>query len=439
MQPIIALVGRPNVGKSTLFNALTRTRQALVYDMPGVTRDRQYGHARLGDLPVILIDTGGIQIAENDMEASMMAQVQLAIEEADVLLFLVDARFGVHPDDQDVAKQLRQTGKPVILVANKTDGLDADVASSEFYAMGLGAPVPIAASHRRGLQALSDVVFAALPEESAQNVDLNDESIKVAIVGRPNAGKSTLVNRILGEERVVVLDMPGTTRDSIYIPFTHQKQAYTLIDTAGVRRRGKVTEVVEKFSVSKTLKAIEDAHVVVYLLDAQREVSEQDLHLLDFTVQAGRCLVLAVNKWDHLSGEQRDKIKRDIDRRLGFVGFAEQYFISALHGTNVGCLFKAIKATYHAAMQKLSTSQLTDTLKLATQQHQPPISGKFRIKLRYAHSGGHNPQIIVLHGKQTEKLADSYKRYLVGFFRKRFKLEGCPIRLLFHTDDNPFV
>lgn len=435
--PVIAIVGRPNVGKSTLFNVLTRTRQALVYDTPGVTRDRQYGHATFNDKEVILIDTGGMHEAEEAVDVSMLEQVDLAIEEADLLLFILDGRAGIMAEDIDVANRLRQTGKPLYVVVNKTDGIDADIASGEFYALGLGEPFPIAAAHQRGTQALAEKIAEALPETPVEEEEIS-HGIRVAVVGRPNAGKSTLINRILGEERVIVMDLPGTTRDSIYIPFERRGQEYTLIDTAGVRRRAKIKEHIEKFSVSKTLQAIEDSDVVVYLLDAHREISEQDMHLLDFTLQAGRSLVIAVNKWDGLDIEAREKIEKEIDRRLNFVDFAEIFFISALHGSNVGHLFEAIQRADEGAKKILSTNELTKVLQEATTQHQPPVVGGRRIKLRYAHSGGHRPQIIVIHGKKTNKLPGSYKRYLQNTFRKQFKLVGCPIRFVFNTDDNPY-
>lgn len=437
MKPVLALVGRPNVGKSTLFNRLTRSRDALVADMPGLTRDRKFGEGRLGERPYIVVDTGGLSGEREGVDVAMASQSWQAVEQADVVLFLVDAREGLSAADEQIATSLRSSGKNVVLVVNKIDGVDADVVTAEFFALGLGQPHPISASHGRGVRSLLDAVFEKLPAETVPEAEAV-KGIKVAVIGRPNVGKSTLINRMLGEQRVVVFDMPGTTRDSVYIPFERDNELYTLIDTAGVRRRGRVTETVEKFSVIKTLQAIEDAHVVVMLLDGSEGISEQDASLLGFVVDAGRALVLAVNKWDGLDSYQREKVKREIDLRLGFVDFARLYFISALHGTGVGDLFGSINQAYASATRSFETARLTQLLEDMVSAHQPPLVKGRRIKLRYAHQGGRNPPLIVIHGNQTERVPDSYRRYLINGFRKQFKLEGTPLRIEFKTGANPF-
>ena len=485
MTPVIALVGRPNVGKSTLFNRLTRTRDALVADFPGLTRDRKYGHANIASFDFIVIDTGGIDGTEEGVEEKMAEQSLLAIEEADVVLFLVDARAGLLPADIGIAQYLRQRDKTTVVVANKTDGIDADSHCAEFYQLGLGEVEQIAAAQGRGVTQLIEQVLAPLGEklnadqaveneedfaneeenptasldewdndfdfENEEDAALLDEAlaeeqesvldknIKIAIVGRPNVGKSTLTNRILGEERVVVYDMPGTTRDSIYIPMERDGQQYTIIDTAGVRKRGKVNLAVEKFSVIKTLQAIQDANVVLLTIDAREGISDQDLSLLGFILNAGRSLVIVVNKWDGLSQDIKDQVKSELDRRLDFIDFARVHFISALHGSGVGNLFESVQEAYSCATQKTSTSMLTRILRMASDEHQPPLVNGRRVKLKYAHPGGYNPPIIVIHGNQVDRLADSYKRYLSNYFRKSLKIIGSPIRIQFQEGNNPFA
>lgn len=485
MTPVIALVGRPNVGKSTLFNRLTRTRDALVADFPGLTRDRKYGHANIASFDFIVIDTGGIDGTEEGVEEKMAEQSLLAIEEADVVLFLVDARAGLLPADIGIAQYLRQRDKTTVVVANKTDGIDADSHCAEFYQLGLGEVEQIAAAQGRGVTQLIEQVLAPLGEklnadqaveneedfaneeenptasldewdndfdfENEEDAALLDEAlaeeqesvldknIKIAIVGRPNVGKSTLTNRILGEERVVVYDMPGTTRDSIYIPMERDGQQYTIIDTAGVRKRGKVNLAVEKFSVIKTLQAIQDANVVLLTIDAREGISDQDLSLLGFILNAGRSLVIVVNKWDGLSQDIKDQVKSELDRRLDFIDFARVHFISALHGSGVGNLFESVQEAYACATQKTSTSMLTRILRMASDEHQPPLVNGRRVKLKYAHPGGYNPPIIVIHGNQVDRLADSYKRYLSNYFRKSLKIIGSPIRIQFQEGNNPFA
>ncbi|MFZ7174705.1 ribosome biogenesis GTPase Der [[Pasteurella] aerogenes] len=473
--PVAALVGRPNVGKSTLFNRLTRTRDALVADFPGLTRDRKYGQANVAGYDFIVIDTGGIDGTEEGVEEKMAEQSLLAIEEADIVLFLVDAREGLTPADIGIANYLRQRQhKTTVVVANKTDGIDADSHCAEFYQLGLGEIAQIAAAQGRGVTALMEQVLAPLAEKMIQSaveieeesqdewdqdfdfdneedtqlldealaeeqLEEDDKNIKIAIVGRPNVGKSTLTNRILGEERVVVYDLPGTTRDSIYIPMERDGQAYTIIDTAGVRKRGKVHLAVEKFSVIKTLQAIQDANVVLLTIDAREGVSDQDLSLLGFILNAGRSLVIVVNKWDGLDQEVKDRVKSELDRRLDFIDFARVHFISALHGSGVGNLFESIQEAYACAMQKMTTSMLTRILQMATDEHQPPMVSGRRIKLKYAHPGGYNPPIIVIHGNQMERLPDSYKRYLSNYYRRSLKIIGSPIRILFQEGNNPFA
>ena len=439
MLPVIALVGRPNVGKSTLFNRLTRTRDALVADLPGLTRDRQYGDGRLGDRPYIVVDTGGLGGESRDLEGLMARQAWQAVDEADLVLLLVDARDGLTVSDEAIADALRRAGKQVLLVANKIDGVDSDTALAEFHALGLGNPLPLSAAHGRGINALVDAAMQRLPSvESAQDSLPDDGRIRVAVAGRPNVGKSTLINRMLGEERVLSYDLPGTTRDSIFIPFERDEQAYTLIDTAGVRRRARVREAVEKFSVIKTLQAIDAAHVVVLVLDAQQEIGEQDASLAGYIADKGRALVVVVNKWDGLDAHARRQIREQLDRRLPFLDFAETLYISALHGTGVGELFPLIRAAYTAAMQELPTPLLTDLLEQAVQKHQPPLVHGRRIKLRYAHQGGRNPPVIVIHGNQTERVPASYRRYLAGFFSTALQLSGTPVRIEFRTGANPY-
>jgi len=444
MKPVIALVGRPNVGKSTLFNRFTRTRDALVADLPGLTRDRQYGEGRLGEHQFIVVDTGGLTGGEEGIDAHMADQSMQAVREADIVLFMVDAHAGVTPADENLAKELRSTSKNISLVVNKIDGMDFDVVTAEFYRLGLGQPYGIAAAHNRGVSALIAEVIASVTasmDEDADSVDMAvvNKGIKIAAIGRPNVGKSTLINRMLGEDRVVVYDQAGTTRDSVYIPYERDGQAYTLIDTAGVRRRGKVSETVEKFSVIKTLQAIQDANVVVLVLDARESIVEQDLHLLGFVLEAGRSLVIAVNKWDGMDGEEKADVKKEIERRMGFVDFAKMHFISALHGTGVGNLYESINKAYESSKKTLSASFLTQILEDAIADHQPPMSHGRRIKLRYAHMGGSNPPTVIIHGNQTNNVPHVYRRYLANTFRRVMKLEGTPIRIEFKTGDNPFA
>ncbi len=439
MKPVIALVGRPNVGKSTLFNRLTRSRDALVADQPGLTRDRKYGEGKMGDRPYIVVDTGGLSGEDKGIDGLMASQSWQAVEDSDIILFLVDGRAGLSAEDDNIARRLRETGKRIYLVVNKTDGLDPNVVTAEFYALGLGEPLAIAASHGRGVNQMLSHVFAELPPAEEETEAEKDKSIRIAIVGRPNVGKSTLVNRILGEERVVAYDLPGTTRDSIYLPFERDGQAYTLIDTAGIRRRARVKEAIEKFSIIKAMQAIEDSNVVIMLLDGQEGVSEQDATLFGFILDSGRALVIAVNKWDGLDPEQRDKIKQELDRKLPFINFARIHYISALHGSGVGNLFKSILKAHESATRDLSTNQLTELLTSLVSAHQPPVTKGRRIKLRFAHQGGRNPPIIVIHGSQTEALPDAYKRYLINSFQKYLKLEGTPIRLELKSGKNPFA
>ena len=436
MKPVIALVGRPNVGKSTLYNVLTRSRDALVADFPGLTRDRKYGHGSFENKNFIIIDTGGLSGEREELDEHMAMQTRLAIEESNVILFLVDARDGLTAADENIADHIRRTGKTVYLVLNKTDGVDASMAASEFYALGLGGPIEIAATHNRGIKSLLSRVLSPFEEEPEDDAE---RGIKVAFVGRPNVGKSTMVNRVLGEERVVVFDMPGTTRDSIYIPFERDGRRYTLIDTAGVRRRKSVHEAVEKFSVIKTMQAIEEANVVVMMMDAQKEIADQDLHLLGFIVEAGRALVLVINKWDGLDDYQKQKIRDDVDKQLSFIRFAEIFYVSALHGSNVGKLYAAIDRAYASATRDLSTPMLTRILEKAMEAHQPPLVRGRRLKLRYAHQGGVNPPRIVIHGNQTDRVPESYQRYLVNYFIDAIKSVGTPIKIEFKGGTNPYA
>ena len=442
--PIIALVGRPNVGKSTLFNRLTRSRDALVADYAGLTRDRKYGRALLSGHPFLLIDTGGLSGGEVGIDAAMAQQSKAAIEEADAVVFMVDASSGVAASDQTVADMLRKIDKPVWLAANKIDGQNTDIALSDFYGLGFGEPQAIAASHGRGVSALSDQLLAYFGLIDVDPVDVNDQrqeapGIRIGVVGRPNVGKSTLVNRMLGEDRVVVFDLPGTTRDSIYIPYERHQETYTLIDTAGVRRRGRVSQTVEKFSIVKTLQAIEDSHVVVLVVDAHEGLVEQDLHLMGTIIDAGRALVVAVNKWDHLDPDVREKIRQTLRRRLSFIPWAKIHYISALHGTGVGDLYGPIKEGYEAATTKFSTNVLTRILEDAVEDHQPPLVRGRRIKLRYAHQGGMNPPRIIIHGNQTKDVPESYRRYLENIYRRVLNITGSPVKIEFKSGENPFA
>lgn len=437
MKPVIALVGRPNVGKSTLFNQLTKSRDALVADLPGLTRDRKYGDARIDNKSFIVIDTGGIGESDDGIDAYMAEQSRTAIAEADIVLFLVDGRAGLIASDEMIARELRALGKVVHLVVNKTDGVQEESAMAEFHRLGIASVFAIAASHGRGVHQMIADVLVHFPEDPEQGPEL-DHGIKIAIVGRPNVGKSTLVNRLLGEDRVVVFDMPGTTRDSIYIPYERLGKKYTLIDTAGVRRRGRVDETVEKFSVIKTLQAISDAHVVVLVLDARESIVDQDLNLLGYVLEKGRALVIAINKWDGMDPDARQQVRTDMSRRFDFIDYVKVHMISALHGTGVGDLYGSIQRAYDSAMIKVPTNRLTQILQDAVDQHQPPLVGGRRIKLRYAHMGGQNPPLIVIHGNQTDHVPSVYRRYLENIFRKVLRISGTPIQISFKTGDNPF-
>ena len=439
MKPTLALVGRPNVGKSTLFNRLTRSRDALVADLPGLTRDRHYGHGRMGDKPYLVVDTGGFEpVVKDGILHEMARQTLQAVDEADAIVFLVDARQGLTSQDKIIAERLRKSGQPVFLAVNKAEGMRRDVVAAEFYELGLGDPLAISSAHGDGVRELVELVLAGFPEEIPTE-DQEDDHPKIAIVGRPNVGKSTLVNALLGEERVIAFDQPGTTRDSIHIEFDRGDKHYTLIDTAGIRKRGKVFEAIEKFSVVKTLQAIEDANVVVLVLDARQDVAEQDAHIAGFILEAGKALVLAINKWDGLDAARRDVIKMDIARKLQFLEFAKFHYISALQGSGVGELFGSVDAAFASAMIKMSTPKLTRILMAATEQHQPPKAGPFRPKMRYAHQGGSNPPLVIVHGTSVASIPESYKRYLENTFRKAFELVGTPFRVQFKQGDNPFA
>ncbi|MEX0615344.1 MAG: ribosome biogenesis GTPase Der [Methylophaga sp.] len=442
MKAVVALVGCPNVGKSTLFNRLTRSRDALVADFAGLTRDRIYGQVRHEEAEFILIDTGGLTDQTDNMAELMRKQAQLAIDEADLILFLVDGRHGRSPSDELIAQLLRNVGKPVMMVINKTEGEQREIAAADFYSLGMGEPEVISASQGRGIDNLLRRVINALPpaaEPEADAVaDTEDGRIRLAVVGRPNVGKSTLVNRLIGEERVVAFDEPGTTRDSIYIPFEKDNTHYILIDTAGVRRRSKVSEVLEKFSIVKTLQAIEAANVVLLVLDAQEGIVEQDLHLAGLIIESGRAVVIAVNKWDGLEKQEREWVATNIERRLPFLSFAKTHFISALHGSGVGLLLKSVKQAYGSALTKIPTPRLTRALEDAVADHPPPLVNGRRIKFRYAHLGGKNPPRIIIHGNQTESTPQSYRRYLENYFRTALKLHGTPVIVEFKTSDNPF-
>jgi GTP-binding protein len=438
MLPAIALVGRPNVGKSTLFNQLTRSRDALVANLSGLTRDRKYGEGRVDEQAFIVIDTGGVTGGEEGIDAAMAEQSMQAIDEADVVLLMVDARDGLNPVDEQLLRELRQRDRSFHLVVNKIDGRDEEVALSEFHAMGVASMHGIAAAHGRGIRQMIESVLEPFAADDSEPEAASDGT-RVAIVGRPNVGKSTLVNRILGEDRVVVFDQPGTTRDSVYIDFVRDERPYTLIDTAGVRRRKNVRHTVEKFSIIKTLKAIDDANVVVLLIDGQEGLVDQDLHLLGHCLEAGRALVLAINKWDGLDADQKQWIRSELERRLRFVDFADIHFISALHGSGVGKLFGSIDAAYAAAMQPMGTNRLTRILEDAVGDHPPPLVNGRRIKLRYAHAGGRNPPRVVIHGNQTDRVPDSYRRYLEKSFSRALELTGTPLRVEFRGGENPYA
>lgn len=463
-KPVVALVGRPNVGKSTLFNRLTRSRSALVADFSGLTRDRHYGEGRVGDKPFIVVDTGGFEpVAKSGILHAMAQQTKQAIAEADVVIFLVDARAGLNAHDHEIARLLRKLGRKVILCVNKAEGMKHGSAVAEFHELGLGQPCAISAAHGDGIVDLVEFALSDYgnedqadtesgfdaddqePTEEELKRDQSDEEdhyehrIKLAIVGRPNVGKSTLINTLLGEERVIAFDMPGTTRDAIEIDFERGGKQYTLIDTAGLRKRGKVFEAIEKFSVIKTLQAIEASNVVLLMIDAQQEVSDQDAHIAGFILETGRALVVAINKWDGLDEDQREKIQREFDRKLRFLSFARVHTISALRGQGVNTLLKSVNAAHAAAFAKLSTPKLTRELQAAVEQQPPPRKGIFRPKMRYAHQGGQNPPLIIIHGNALDQIPDSYRRYLEGRFRDAFELAGTPLRIEFKSSYNPYA
>lgn len=444
-KPVVALVGRPNVGKSTLFNRLTRSRAALVADYSGLTRDRHYGEGRVGEIPFIAIDTGGFEpVAKDGILLEMARQTRQAIAEADVVVFLVDARAGINAHDHEIAQLLRKSGQQrVLLAVNKAEGMGLGAAISEFHELGLGQPYPISAAHGDGIVDLIELALKDLAEPPSEDEPTeegeHDHRIKLAIVGRPNVGKSTLINTFMGEERVIAFDMPGTTRDAIEIDFERDGRRYTLIDTAGLRKRGKVFEAVEKFSVIKTLQAIEASNVVLLMLDAQTEISEQDAHIAGFVLETGRAVVVAINKWDGLDGEAKERIEREFQRKLRFLSFARMHTISALRGQGIKPLLKSINAAHAAAFAKLSTPKLTRELQAAIEQQQPPRKGIFRPKMRYAHQGGQNPPLVVIHGNALDAIPDSYRRYLETRFRNAFDLAGTPLRIEFKSSHNPYA
>ncbi len=438
MKPTLVIVGRPNVGKSTLFNRLTRSRDALVADQPGLTRDRHYGHGRIGSRPFLVVDTGGFEPqAKDGIVHEMARQAEAAIAEADMLLFVVDGRTGLTPQDKAIADRLRRSGRPLLLVVNKGEGMNRPMVAAEFHELGCGEPLVISAAHGDGVRELVELALEPFPEAAEEHEE--SRGPRVAIAGRPNVGKSTLVNTLLGEERVIAFDMPGTTRDAIEIPFERNGRNYTLVDTAGLRRKGKVFEAVEKFSVIKTLQAVEEANVVVLMVDASQEISDQDAHIAGFILEAGRALVIAVNKWDSIDDYRRERVKIDIGRKLNFLGFARVHYISALEGDGIGALLASVDRAWAAAMAKLPTPKLTRALMAAVQKQAPPRHGLHRPKLRYAHQGGSNPPVIVIHGNALEYVPASYTRYLEGVFMEAFRLQGTPLRIQYKTTRNPFA
>lgn len=439
-KPVIALVGRPNVGKSTLFNRLTRSRDAIVADYPGLTRDRQYGTGRVGSRPYIVVDTGGLSGETDGVDPLMAGQVRAALEEADAVLFLVDGRQGLIPADEQIAGYVRLFDKPVKVLVNKAEGYDHDLASAEFFQLGMGEPMAISSAHGDNVAKAVDQVLAEIPEKPDEEGHEADDQpgVRVAVIGRPNVGKSTLINRMIGEERVVAFDMPGTTRDSIFVPFVRDDKEYTLIDTAGVRRRKNIKEKIEKFSILKAMEAMEQSHVVILVIDGSEGLTDQDLTLLGLAIESGRGLVIAVNKWDNLSSDQREWVKNELSFRLQFVEYAKQHLISALHGSGVGDLFKTINAVHQAAFKKVGTSDLNRVLEQAVHEHQPPLISGRRVKLRYAHLGGLNPPRVIIHGNQVDKLPEAYTKYLTGVFRKAFKWVGTPVTIEYKATSNPF-
>jgi len=440
MLPTIVLVGRPNVGKSTLFNRLTKSRDALVADLPGLTRDRHYGRGVGASQPYLVIDTGGFEPkADKGILKEMARQTLLAIDEADLVIFLVDGRAGLTPQEHAIADTLRRSQRPVLLVVNKTEGMQKAVVSADFYALGIGDPLSISSAHGEGVKDLIELALENFPSPEPEDKESKNKHPKIAIVGRPNVGKSTLVNAFLGEDRMIAFDEAGTTRDSIYAELERKGKKYTLIDTAGVRKRGKVFEAVEKFSVIKTMQAIEDANVAILVVDAQEGITEQDAHVAAYILEAGRALVVAINKWDGLKEDERDWIKKEIDRKLQFLDFAKFHYISALRKKGLPELFTSVDGAFVAAFTDLPTPQLTNVLSDAVAQHQPPISKGIRPKLRYAHQGGVNPPIVVVHGSHIAGVKDSYKRFLEGIFRKTFQLVGTPLRVQFKQGDNPYA
>ncbi len=440
MQPVFAIVGRPNVGKSTLFNQLTRSRDALVADVPGLTRDRVAGLGRAGTRPFIVFDTGGLGNDEDLLQEQVAAQAYRAAAEADRILFVVDARAGLTGADRDIAERLRALGHPVIVVVNKAEGHDADVACADFHALGLGAPVAVSAAHRVGLDHLVERAFEGLPPETEPEGDVGgSRPIKVTVIGRPNVGKSTLVNRMLGEQRVLVADLPGTTRDRIAIPFERDGVQYVLYDTAGVRRRARVVETIEKLSIVKALEGLAEAEVAILVLDAHEGVTEQDASLLGLALERGCGLLLAINKWDGLSDQDRTRVQSELDRRLDFVDYAPRHYISALHGSGVGNLFPAIRTVHASAFIEASPSAITAILEHAVSAHQPPLVKGRRVKLRYAHLGGSNPPRVIIHGSQVNELPTSYRRYLERVYREALRLTGTPVRIEFRQGKNPYA
>ncbi len=438
MKPSIVLVGRPNVGKSTLFNRLTRTRDALVADLPGLTRDRHYGHGRLGSKPYLVIDTGGFEpLAKDGIMYQMARQTEQAIDEADVVVFVVDGRSGVTALDKEIANRLRKSGRPVLVAVNKSEGMSQGIVVSDFHELGLGQPLAISAAHGEGVRTLIDEALD--PYSDQMEGETTSDVVKVAIVGRPNVGKSTMINALLGEDRVIAFDQPGTTRDAIHVDFERGGRRYTLIDTAGLRRRGKVFETLEKFSVIKTLQAIEDAQVVILVLDARQDISDQDAHIGGFIRESGRALVIAVNKWDGLDAYTREQLKGALENQLSFIDFARFHYVSALKGQGLEALFRSVDAAYKAATADLPTPKLTRTLIDAVARQAPPRSGLFRPKLRYAHQGGRNPPLIVIHGNALDKVPESYRRFLEHTFREVFQLQGTPLQIQFNVSSNPFA